>query len=245
MRGLWRSGQLRGHLGAGLLITEKGQGPKEPTKEPARVTAVIPAYNEEATIGSIVRTLAEHPLVGEVVVVSDGSTDQTVPEAEKAGAQVISLPENLGKGAALRAGVSATQADVVLFLDADLVGLTPAHIDDLLAPVLAGETDMTVGLFDGGRKATELAQTIAPALSGQRALRRRLMDGVPGLDDARYGAEVALTKYVRKQGNRVDQVLLRNMTHQTKEEKRGLVKGFAARMKMYWEIAKYLADLNP
>lgn len=209
---------------------------------PTRVSAVIPAYNEEPTIASVVIAVSSHPAVDEVVVVSDGSTDRTAEEARRAGARVIELPENLGKGAALRAGVEATEADVILFLDADLIGLTHEHVDQLLCPVLEGHSEMAVGVFDGGRKATDLAQSIAPALSGQRAVRRAIVDGVHDLDEARFGADLALTRYVKKNRFRITEVLLKDMTHQMKEEKRGLMKGFAARMKMYWEIAKYMAD---
>jgi len=227
-------------MGAGLLIEEQASG----MKAPERITAVVPAYNEEPTIGAVVALLCAHPLVGEVVVVSDGSTDRTAHEARQAGARVIELPENLGKGAALRAGVAATKADVVLFLDADLIGLTHEHIDNLLSPVVDGNVEMAVGLFDGGRRSTELAQSIAPFLSGQRAVRRTMLEGINDLDEAGFGAEVALTRFAKKNGNRVSEVFLKDVTHQTKEEKRGFVKGFAARIRMYWEIARYLADSN-
>jgi glycosyltransferase involved in cell wall biosynthesis len=207
-----------------------------------RVAAIIPAYNEERTVGGVVRVLKEHPLVDEVVVVSDGSTDETAARARAAGAEVLELAENLGKGAAIKAGIERVDADVVLFLDADLIGLTPDHVSTLLDPVLSGESEMAIGVFDGGRTATDLAQAIAPYLSGQRALRRDLLAGLDDLDGAGFGVELALTQYVRRQRYRIKAVGLKDMTHQMKEEKRGLVRGFAARMKMYWEIGKFLTE---
>jgi glycosyltransferase involved in cell wall biosynthesis len=203
--------------------------------------AVVPAYNEESTIGSVVDALRGCKLVSDVIVVSDGSEDATAQVARRHGARVIELPVNMGKGAAMRVGLRATEADVVLFLDADLVGLTPRHVEELLRPVLAGYVDMTVGVFEGGRALTDLAQQIVPQLSGQRAVRRELLLELgEDLGYAGYGVEVALTRYLRRSGRTAQEVVLRQVTHRTKEEKLGLVKGLAARMRMYWEIVRYL-----
>src|SRR5262245_28329836 len=82
--------------------------------------ALIPAYRAEATVGSVVRGLASR--VRRVVVIDDGSPDRTGPEAAKAGAEVVRLAENSGKGAALRAGLDralASPATHVAFVDAD------------------------------------------------------------------------------------------------------------------------------
>src|SRR5579875_843850 len=121
------------------------------TPRTVRVAAILPAYNEEATIADVVAALKACPLVSEVVVVSDGSTDRTAEVARRAGAQVVELPVNHGKGGAMRAGLAHTEAEVLLFLDADLVGLTPQHVADLLQPVLSGRSEMAVGVFEGGR----------------------------------------------------------------------------------------------
>lgn len=204
------------------------------------VVVIVPAYNEEETIGSVLSVLVGHPMVGEVVVVSDGSTDQTAEQARSCGARVVELPDNLGKGAAMQAGISVSSADVVLFLDADLIGLRPEHVDRMLRPVLEGEAQMSVGVFEGGRTSTDLAQAIAPFLSGQRAVQRKLLSDLDDLGESGYGVEVALTRYMRRTSGQVQEVVLHDLTHRLKEEKRGLIKGFAARMKMYWEIVKYL-----
>lgn len=205
-----------------------------------KIAAVIPAYNEESTIGEIVRAVRHVPEISEVLVVSDGSTDGTAQAAQNAGARVIRLAVNVGKGGAMMAGVKSTEAEILLFLDADLIGLTSEHILDLLKPVCAGRAEMTIGIFEDGRLATDLAQFIAPYLSGQRAVRRSLFARLPDLDMTRFGVEVALTKFVKTEGIPVEVVELKEMSHIMKEEKLGLVKGVMARMKMYWEIAKYV-----
>lgn len=204
------------------------------------VAAIVPALNEEKTVADVLRVLKDVSEIVEIVLVSDGSTDGTASVARALGVKVVELPENLGKGAAMIAGLKETDAEVVLFLDADLIGLTPLHVRELLTPVLSGEFDMAVGVFDGGRKSTDLAQAIAPYLSGQRAVKRAIFDEMSDLDLSRFGVELALTRFIKRNGIRMSEVVLREMTHRLKEEKLGLVKGFAARMKMYWEIAKFL-----
>lgn len=203
-----------------------------------KTAVIIPAYNEEQTIEEVIKVVQQVPLVEETIVVSDGSTDSTAQVAQSLGARVIKLPENIGKGGAMMVGVNNTDADVVLFLDADLIGLEPWHVVDLLLPVLDGRADMTVGIFEQGRLATDLAQFIAPYLSGQRAVKRQLMLQLSNLELTRFGVEVALTRFAKTSGLNVFDVELKDMSHVMKEEKLGVVKGIMARLKMYWEIAK-------
>lgn len=206
-----------------------------------KVAAVIPAYNEEANIARVLRVLAPMEVIHEIIVVSDGSRDGTARVARGyPRVKVIELERNVGKGGAMMAGVRHTDADVILFLDADLIGLRRTHIKALLDPVLSGQVDMTLGLFDEGRLATDLAQRLAPQLSGQRAVRRELLDQVPGLDSSGFGVEMALTRYAEKHGARVARVPLRNVAQVMKEEKAGLWRGLCARARMYWEIIKVL-----
>lgn len=203
-----------------------------------RTAAIIPAYNEERTIGEIIEAVRQVPLIYETIVVSDGSTDNTAEVARAYGAKVVELTENMGKGGAMAVGVNRTDADIVLFLDADLIGLQPHHIVDLVLPVADGRAEMTVGLFEQGRLATDLAQFIAPYLSGQRAVKRSLLTQLSHLELTRFGVEVALTRFAKTAGISVLEVELKDMTHIMKEEKLGVFRGFLARLKMYWEIAK-------
>ncbi len=203
-----------------------------------KTTAIIAAYNEEKTIGPILDVLRASPVVDQIVVVSDGSTDRTVEIARSKGAEVVELLHNIGKGGALYKGLEYIRSDVVLLLDADLIGLNEKHVETLVAPVLSGEADVVIGVFDEGRLATDLAQKIAPFLSGQRAIRTDILQNIPDMEVARYGVEVAINRYVRKNGVRVKFVKLPGLTHVMKEEKLGLVRGFKERVKMYWEIFK-------
>lgn len=205
-----------------------------------KITAIIPAYNEEKTVGDVVSVVCGIPEIAEVVVVNDGSTDNTSRVAREAGAKVIDLDTNRGKGGAIVAGIHETDADIILLLDADLIGLTRSHVSDLLESVVEDEADMTLGIFSHGRFSTDLAQKIAPWLSGQRAVKREILEALPELDLSRFGVETALTKYAKKKNLRVKHVILDNCTHVMKEEKMGHLKGFASRLKMYRDMLRNL-----
>jgi polyisoprenyl-phosphate glycosyltransferase len=205
------------------------------------IVAIIPAYNEQETIGNVLSVLTKVKKLDKIIVVSDGSTDKTVNVAKKFDVEVIALEENLGKGGAMKAGLTDMSADVLLFLDADLIGLKVKHVCDLLEPVLKDEADITIGIFEEGRIVTDLAQKVIPKLSGQRALKAGILEGISDLEVTRFGVEVALNNYIKKSKVRLKKVVLRNMSHVTKEEKLGFFKGVNARMKMYWEIVNYIA----
>ncbi|HHX02195.1 MAG TPA: glycosyltransferase [Firmicutes bacterium] len=203
-----------------------------------KVAAIVPAYNEELTIGAVISALQSSPLVDEIIVVSDGSWDRTAEIARNAGAVVVELKQNMGKGGAMNAGTCHTDADVFLFVDADLVGLNRRHVDSLLEPIIANRVEMTVGVFEKGRLVTDLAQRITPFLSGQRAMTRGLFEQIPDLKTSGYGVEMALSLYVSKHHCKVEVVHLPNLSQVMKEEKRGFWKGFRQRLRMFWEILR-------
>ena len=202
------------------------------------VSAIIPAYNEALNIGSVLAVLKQVPEVGEIIVVDDGSVDGTAEVARLNGAIVLSLSENQGKGGAMKAGAAIAHGEVVLFLDADLVGLTVEHVRELIVPVMSETSDATVGIFEGGRASTDWAQAMAPFLSGQRAMKRQLLVGFEHIDMAGYGVELQLHRQLKRLGIVPREVVLHDVTQVVKEEKLGLVKGFSARIRMYWEIIR-------
>lgn len=189
-------------------------------------SAIVPAHNEQDYVGATVRAVRSLPEVDEILVVDDGSTDLTGTRAAEAGARVLRLAANSGKGAALMAGVKAAQGDILLLLDADL-GESAIEARHLLTPVLAGEADMTIATFPvipgkgrglglvvrlaqwGIRRAT--GQEMSAPLSGQRALRRGVWERIGGFAPG-FGVEVGLTIDALRAGFRVVEVPT-TMTH--------------------------------
>lgn len=111
----------------------------------SRIAAVVPCYNEEATISQIVLKVQKY--VDIVIVVNDGSSDNTAALSKKAGAMVISHPNNLGKGAALDTAfkyLRNTSCNIAVFLDGDGQH-DPDDVPRVIAPICAGKADMVIG----------------------------------------------------------------------------------------------------
>ncbi len=118
-----------------------------------RITAIIPAYNEELAIGSVVISTSNY--VDHIMVVDDGSTDKTAEIAEKAGAQVIRHKQNMGKGAALKTGFNTVKnTGIIVTMDSDGQH-DPAEIPKLIQPIENGEADIVNGSRYLDKKDTE------------------------------------------------------------------------------------------
>ena len=129
------------------------------------ITALLPAFNEEISIGSVV--LRARQYADRVVVIDDGSSDRTAEVALLAGAEVLRHVENLGKGAALKMGFESLNGDaVIVTIDTDGQH-DPADIPRLVAPILRGEADMVNGsrYLNGNKKNTPLYRRV-----GQKVL---------------------------------------------------------------------------
>lgn len=199
-------------------------------------TVLIPAYNEEAHIQTVVDVAQEAGLP--VLVVDDGSTDQTAFVAEAAGALVLRLSENRGKSAALAYGLAHVQTPYVLMLDADLVGLKPQHLLAMLEPVRSGKLDMAIGVFKSGGLMTDFGNRATPYLSGQRACSTAWLKSVPNLTERRW-PEPAITDHLARTQARWAYVELHGAKQIMKEQKRGFWRGLGMRLKMYAELLKY------
>lgn len=196
-----------------------------------RVCALIPAYNEADRIIGTLRAIQSRKEVCRVVVIDDGSADSTAEIARRTGAcEVVTLPKNSGKGAALAAGYAKMRGefDIFLLLDADL-GASATECIKLLRPILEGRADMTIGLLppdrelstadgaDGGgmglvvglarrelrkRVGLELAQP----LSGQRAVRGEVLETLGGKFGTGFGVEIGLTLGAARHGYKILEV---------------------------------------
>jgi cellulose synthase/poly-beta-1,6-N-acetylglucosamine synthase-like glycosyltransferase len=204
-----------------------------------KVTVIVPAYNEADRIGAVLGAAIACKEVNEVLVVDDGSKDDTVAAANEYHVNVLALSHNIGKGGAMWSGLMATDADVIVFIDADLLGLRPNHLAALIKPMREDKTlMMTAGRFTGGRAATNMSQMIMPSINSQRAIRKSLLSKVPDFSKSKFGVETIINDYVKKNEVKTKEVKLIGVTQVMKEEKDGLVKGASSRAKMYGDIIK-------
>lgn len=209
--------------------------------DPPRIAAIVPAYNEEETLAEVLSVLQATPRIGEILVVSDGSTDGTVQIARALKLRAIHLRENHGKGTAMAVGVAHTDADVLLFVDGDILNLTGEVLQQLMAPVLAGRLDMNVGVRNRGAIVNAIQQRTGPLLSGIRCLRREIFEAVPESHRAGFAIETGLNWACRQLGMRASTIVMHNLKHLVKEKKRGLWRGARARVRMFAAVfAAYL-----
>lgn len=206
--------------------------------------AIIPARDEAPTVGAVAVVARASTLVDEVLVVDNGSTDGTAEVAARAGARVVTCLEP-GKGQAMRVGVAATDAEVVVFLDGDLLHLGPAHVDRLLRSVIDGSAGMTLGLFDRGPELNPIFLKALPRLTGQRAMRRELFESLDLEDIRGYRVEAALNSRADELGLEIDAFVCEGLWHRTKEEKdldgplAGTVRKLGMLATAVWSYASY------
>jgi glucosyl-3-phosphoglycerate synthase len=182
------------------------------------VSLCLPARNEAATVAAIVKQVADHPLLDEVLVMDDHSTDDTAAVARAAGARVVHTSEVLsdhgagpGKGQALWKATAVARGDVIAFCDADLQDFGSHYVVGLLGPLLTDESLAFVKAFyerpgnghpRGGGRVTELvarpmlhlhfpdlAGTVQP-LAGEFAAPRAILESVPFVEG--YGVDIGL-----------------------------------------------------
>jgi len=191
--------------------------------KPLSVSVIIPAFNEEKTVAHVVNVVKSLKYIGEIVVVDDGSTDQTSKYAEEAGAKVIHHIKNRGKGAAIKTGFKNSNGDIVVFLDADLKNLTQSQVRNIINPIMDGEADVTKTKFkrEGGRvtelTAKPLLKFFFPEikydqpLSGQFAAKRSFLNKIKLEDD--YGIDVGIVLDADILGMKVKEVDIGNIEH--------------------------------
>lgn len=184
------------------------------------VSIVIPAYNEESAIGAtvdeVLAVIEESPRYYELIVVDDGSSDDTAAKAEKSGVRVIQHRRNRGYGASLKTGTLASRGSVVLFYDADNQ-FDPADIERMVDELqdadatLGARTSKSYAPFSrkGGKKvlswlANYLARTKIPDLNcGLRAIRREVLLGYLHLLPSGFSASTTTTLVLLKENHDV------------------------------------------
>lgn len=215
-----------------------------------KVGVIIPAYNEAERILDTIRAVCSLPEVEEVLVVDDGSTDDTAARALRAGVRVAWHRQNFGKGQALKTGLQSIRSEIVAMIDAD-IGERAVELRKLAEPVRRGKADLAIaqlppaegkngfgivkGLAKWGIRRLTGFTAQAP-LSGQRVFRRDIVRHLNLADG--YGAEVAMTIDALRAGYRVLEV---PVAMKNREYGRSL-RGFLHRGRQFWHVAQALLE---
>ncbi|HEY4511558.1 MAG TPA: glycosyltransferase family 2 protein [Candidatus Paceibacterota bacterium] len=208
-----------------------------------KISVIIPAKNESSTIQGLVEAIKQSPYVDEIIVVDDGSTDNTGKLAGLAGAKVITLPENRGKGYAMNKGVGSARNDLVLFIDADITGMSPEIVEKIVAPVLLNTYDMHAGLMERKSAIIKFFTRVGPVLSGQRVMRKEVWYSVPEYYKSRFEIEIALNYFAKRNGYQASSCVIEGWSQTIKERKYGLLKGFLSRVGMCLDITGVVVGL--
>ncbi|MBI3331757.1 HAD-IB family phosphatase [Candidatus Peregrinibacteria bacterium] len=190
----------------------------------ARVSCVVPAFNERRTIASVISAVRKVGSIDEVIVIDDGSTDETSRQAKRSGAKVFRHEMNLGKGAAIQTGARKAQNDLILFIDADLKNMTPRKVRSLIDPLIRGKADFVKASYNNtsGRVtklvAKPLLKVVYPfvhleqPLSGQFAVDRTKFDW--DVIENGWGVDVQLVLQAAKKKLRIKEVFIGDIHHE-------------------------------
>lgn len=221
---------------------------------PSVVDAIIPARDEAATVADVVEACLGCSVVREVIVVDDGSSDDTAERALAAGAKVVrrGFEDDLDAGDASRTptgrrrasegskahamatGVAASDAPSLLFVDADLIGLKSEHLEDICRPYLEGTAMMSLGMFDYGFWNPLVLRL--PPTTGERIMPRWVFEAVPPSRVDGYTIEMMINAVVALGRLPTTARIMRGVTHRTKRDKFGRLDGYLRTWRMFVDL---------
>lgn len=203
-----------------------------------KVSLIIPAYNEDKRLAAVLQAACQSQYLDEIIVVDDGSVDQTAVVARSyEGVRVISQ-KNQGKHSAVLTGVKACQGEILLFLDADLQGLKPSVIDRLVIPIRQGQADMSVVYRRGQHPLVKYLYPIEPMLAGERCLLKKDFWSIPGISKIRgFEFEMLVNRYMLDHRHKIKIIKASGLYSVLKYNKgHGLFLGIIADLQMAWRL---------
>ncbi len=207
---------------------------------PLTVSAIVPAYNEAGRLGQVLAVLTSYPGFTEVIVVDDGSTDATATVVAAYPVRYLRLPTNHGKGYAMDYAVGQARGTIIFFCDADIRGLTLATVSTILAPVTAGQAEMSIAVR--GRHVSLLTKVLAyifpmtTLIGGERAITRKLWNDLPAYYKHGFRIEAGLNFLAGHRQPGLVFTVFPELYQVIKEKKYGLLSGFLGRVRMVREI---------
>ncbi|CAN5183842.1 hypothetical protein BH24ACT1_BH24ACT1_05850 [soil metagenome] len=205
---------------------------------------MMAARDEAKTVAANVAAARGCRYVREVIVVDDGSLDTTAERAEAAGAKVVRRDATVGsKALAMATGVATTDAEAILFVDADCTGLTSGHLDRVCLPFVEGRSTMSIGFFDYGPFWNWVVLR-CPPLSGERIVPRWVFEAVPGTKLDGYTIEVRLNEVICEARLRTSARIMAGAQHRTKRAKVGRREGLRQTWCMYKGLVSLLRPIG-
>ena len=210
-----------------------------------KISCIIPAYNEGERIGAVLEALIKHPLVSEIIVVDDGSIDETKEIVTRFDSvRLISHSANKGKAQAVATGLREAKEELVMFIDADLLGLSPDDITALIQPVLTGITDVTISLRINTPGLWRLIGL--DYISGERVIKKDLfVDNIEKLKRLpRFGIEPFINKLIIAQNCKIKVVRWDHVKSPYKYAKFGIINGIRGDIGMIRDLFKVISPIQ-
>jgi glycosyltransferase involved in cell wall biosynthesis len=205
-----------------------------------KISCIVPIFNEARRVGSVLDVLVKHSLIEEVIVVNDGSTDNSEELlTQRNDIKLISYQKNRGKTLALKEGLKAAQNDLVILVDSDLVGLDAEAITALINPVQSNQADITISL----RKNALLVYLFfnLDFVSGERVFNKSILGNLDHLHKLpNFGFESYLNQLIIEKDLRLTVVYWPSVVSPRKAVKDGLYAGIIGDYKMVRQIIKLL-----
>ena len=204
------------------------------------VSAIVPAYNEGPRLAGVLTLLCAYPGFTEVIVVDDGSTDDTSRVVSHFPVRYLRHTPNHGKGYTMDRGVTAARGEIIFFCDADIRGLTPANITAILQPVLTGTAAMSIAVR--GRNIPWITAFLArffpitTLIGGERALMKSLWQALPVYYKEGFRVEAGLNYLAAYQSPGITYHVFPGLTHVPKEMKYGFGVGLWGRIRMIFQV---------
>lgn len=204
--------------------------------ENLKVSAIVPAYNEAKNILNVLKPLKQEPAIQEIILVSDGSTDDTPRLAEElGGVKVLALPQNVGKTKAVARGVAEAEYPTILLCDADLVNLKQEHVSKLIEKYCEG-WDMVILEMGSQPWVFQRLLQSTPALSGTRILDKEHFLKVPFRETDRFQFETRINDYFLGNGLAIAVSPAKEIHDTRKFIKYPFLKGLILDIKGGWEV---------
>ena len=205
-----------------------------------KISCIIPVYNEGKRVKKVLDAVIGHELVDEIIVVNDGSTDDSEKVLKEVdGIKLISYKKNRGKTGAVKAGFEESKNDLVMMIDSDLVGLKKIDITALIEPIKEGSVDITMTMRKNSLMIFKLFGL--DFISGERVFRKSIIEDFNDLDKLPgFGLESFLNRILIKKKMRLKVVKWKNVVTPRKSVKFGWWKGTKGDIKMIKQIISVL-----
>ena len=204
-----------------------------------KTTAIICVYNEQDTVENVIISTSKEEFISEIVVVNDGSTDNSKDIIDKLkneyNLNVIHFDKNKGKGCAMGVGVENAKHDIVVFIDADQTKITSNYTSKLIMPLVNKDSDMILGYST----VNILTKDVNPLkiLTGERALfKKDIMPILDKIKESRFGVETLLYFYYISIGKSIKFIVLPELKHRDKYKKASFKEATSNYIGEGWEI---------